>query len=309
MCYGGRILVAIPKYYEMHKPLLQALENGQPHDIKSIKESIRHYFNLSDDDLSEMLPSGRQTIFANRFGWAKTYLKKAGLIRSPQKGCYQITDEGKHVLQENPPVIDANYLKKYPSFCEFVQWSSKHQNRSDKSVSDETPDDELEDAFRKINDSLADDLLAEVMNISPTAFEKMVLDLLAAMGYGTFENASSTTAITGDEGIDGIVMEDKLGFDKIYVQTKHWSLEHVVGRPDIQAFVGAIAGKGGKGLFVTTSTFTKQAIDYAKTQHIVLVDGRKLASLMIEHNFGVNVKKVFQIKSIDSDAFEEYQES
>ena len=301
--------MSIPKYFEMFKPVLLALNDGQSHGLKEIKEFVRSYFQLSGDELAALLPSGRQTIFLNRLGWARTYLKKAGLISSSNKGFFQITDLGKSVLQQNPSAIDVTYLKQFPSFREFVQQSNARQSKAESESFEQTPDDEFEDAFRKINDSLADDLLNEVMALSPTSFERMVLDLLSAMGYGTFENSSTTTSITGDEGIDGIVMEDKLGFDKIFLQVKHWNKDHIVGRPDIQAFVGAIAGKGGKGLFVTTSTFTKQAIDYAKTQHIVLINGIKLANLMIEHNFGVSVKKVFQIKALDMDVFEEYKDA
>ena len=301
-------VMEIPKYYEMHKPLLLALQDGQQHSIKELKEYVRTYFGLSVEDVSILLPSGRQSVFLNRLGWARTYLKKAGLIVSPTKGQFQITVEGKNALMQNPTVIDTEFLKQFPSFCDFINQPSASRTKEEDSI-EQTPDDEFEDAFRKINNSLADDLLSEVMQLSPTSFEKMVLDLLAAMGYGTFENAASTTVATGDEGIDGIVMEDKLGFDKIFVQVKHWNSDHLVGRPDIQAFVGAIAGKGGKGLFVTTSSFSRLATDYARNQHIVLIDGQKLANLMIEHNFGVTVKKIFQIKALDTDIFEEYQES
>ena len=299
----------IPKYYEMHKPVLLALQDGQMHSIKELKENVRAYFGLSDEDVSTLLPSGRQSVFLNRLGWARTYLKKAGLIISPTEGQFQITKAGKDALMQNPTVIDTEFLKQFPLFCDFINQSNVSHAKKEETVTEQTPDDEFEDAFRKINNSLADDLLSEVMRLSPTAFEKMVLDLLSSMGYGTFENASFTTAATGDEGIDGIVMEDKLGFDKIFVQVKHWNGDHLVGRPDIQAFVGAIAGKGGKGLFVTTSSFTSHAVEYARNQHIVLIDGIKLANLMIEHNFGVTVKRVFQIKALDTDVFEEYLES
>jgi restriction system protein len=171
-----------------------------------------------------------------------------------------------------------------------------------------TPDDTFEESFRKINKGLSDDLLSEVVKLSPIAFEQMVIDLLSKMGYGSFENAGKTTTITGDEGIDGVIMEDKLGFDLIYIQAKKWDLDSTVGRPEIQSFVGAISGKGGKGLFVTTAKFSKQALEYAKHQHIILIDGEKLAKLMIEHNFGVSIKKTFEIKAIDTDTFNEYLE-
>lgn len=299
----------IPKYFEMHKPILQFLSDGNIHSLKELKAAVIQTFHLTEADLAQVLPSGRQTYFANRVGWARTYLKKAGLIESPSKGMFRITQEGQKVVQENPPVIDNSYLARYQSFRDFTTSSAANTAKpaAAEDTSD-TPDDIMESAFEQINQSLAEDILAEVMKLSPTAFERMVLDLMSKMGYGTFVNASTLTAVSGDEGIDGIIMEDKLGFDLIYVQVKRWGEDHLVGRPDVQGFVGAIAGKGGRGLFVTTSKFTKQAIDYAKHQHVILMDGEKLAHYMIEYNFGVSTRKTFSIKAIDSDLFEEYQD-
>lgn len=299
----------IPKYFEMHKPILQFLSDGNTHSLKELKTAVIQTFHLTEEDLAQVLPSGRQTYFANRVGWARTYLKKAGLIESPAKGMFRITPEGQKVVQENPLVIDNSYLMRYPSFRDFTKYSAANTVKpaAAEDTSD-TPDDIMESAFEQINQSLAEDILAEVMKLSPTAFERMVLDLMSKMGYGTFVNASTLTVASGDEGIDGIIMEDKLGFDLIYVQVKRWGEDHLVGRPDVQGFVGAIAGKGGRGLFVTTSKFTKQAIDYAKHQHVILMDGEKLAYYMIEYNFGVSTRKTFSIKAIDSDLFEEYQD-
>ncbi|MBU3207723.1 restriction endonuclease [Clostridium algidicarnis] len=299
----------LPKYYEMHKPFLEYLKDGQLHTLKELKQYVSRYFNLTEESLSEMLPSGRQTVFVNRIGWARTYLKKAGLIDSPERAIFTITSDGLEVLNENLPVIDSNYLMRFESFREFQGVVSEKKTNWDTSINtNDTPDDTFEDSFRKINKSLADDLLVEVVKLSPIAFEQMVIDLLSKMGYGAFENAGKTTSITGDEGIDGIIMEDKLGFNLIYIQAKRWALSSSVGRPDVQSFVGAISGKGGKGLFVTTSKFSKQASEYANHQHVILIDGEKLAKLMIEHNFGVAVKKVFEIKAIDTDVFNEYLE-
>ena len=246
--------MSVPKYFEMHKPILQFLSDQKIHTLKEIKQYVAKEFKLTEGDMEEMLPSGRQTYFSNRVGWARTYLKKAGLIDSPAKASFRITTEGQAVLVENPPVIDNHFLSRYESFREFTrptmsedtQAQENGQNENDS----ETPDDIFENAFEKINQGLADDILTEVMKLTPVAFERLVLDLMKKMGYGTFPNAAAMTATTGDEGIDGIIMEDKLGFDLIYVQVKRWDPEHIVGRPDVQAFVGAIAGKGGKGLFV-----------------------------------------------------------
>ena len=225
----------LPKYYEMHKPFLEYLKDGKQHTLKELKQYVGEKFNLTEEQLSEMLPSGRQTVFVNRIGWARTYLKKAGLIDSPVRATFIITNDGLEVLKDNPAVIDNTYLMKFESFREFQNGSSEIQsNKANTNDITDTPDDTFEESFRKINKSLADDLLGEVMKLSPTTFEQMVIDLLSKMGYGAFENAGKTTSITGDEGIDGIIMEDKLGFNLIYIQAKKWSLDSTVGRPDVQ---------------------------------------------------------------------------
>ncbi len=299
----------IPKYYEMQKPLLEYIKDGEEHKIKEINKYVAEYFKLTQAELTELLPSTRQTVFANRIGWARTYLKKAGLVESPARATFIITKQGLDVLKENPEIIDSDYLMKFDSFRDFCSLSNTVDNgqiASNKQYN--TPDDTLEESFRKINESLADDILNEVIKLSPAAFEQMVIDLLSKMGYGAFENAGRTTSLTADEGIDGIIMEDKLGFSLIYIQAKRWDLSSTVSRPDIQSFVGAITGKGGKGLFVTTAKFSKQASDYAKQQHVILIDGEKLAKLMIEYNFGVTVKKIFEVKAIDTDVFNDYLE-
>jgi len=293
----------------MHKPFLEYLKDGGEHTLKEVKKYVASVFALTDTELAELLPSARQTVFVNRIGWARTYLKKAGLIDSPARATFVITQQGLDVLKDDPAVIDNEYLMRFDSFREFQNITAGETHVCvDLTIENDTPDDTFEGAFKKINESLADDLLAEVVKLSPISFEQMVIDLLSQMGYGAFENAGKTTAITGDEGIDGVIMEDKLGFDLIYIQAKKWDLESTVGRPDVQSFVGAISGKGGKGLFVTTAKFSKQAVEYAKHQHIILIDGQKLTNLMIEHNFGVSVKKTFEIKAIDTDVFNEYGE-
>lgn len=297
----------VPKYYEMHKPFLEFLKDGKVHSLKDLKVKMITYFNLDNAALAELLPSGRQTVFANRIGWARTYLKKAGLIDSPTRAMFVITQQGLNTLQDNPVIINNDYLMRFESFREFQNvYDDTNSSIALTNSTNETPDDTFEESFKRINESLADDLLSEVIKLSPTAFEQMVIDLLSKMGYGAFENAGRTTAVTGDEGIDGIIMEDKLGFNLIYIQAKKWDLNSTVGRPDVQSFVGAISGKGGKGLFITTAKFSKQSIEYAKNQHIILIDGEKMAKLMIEYNFGVSVKKTFEIKAIDTDIFNDY---
>lgn len=300
--------MAIPKFFEMIKPFLVAVKDGREHTLKELKVTLAKVFNLSESELAELLPSGRQTVFLNRLSWAGTYLSKAGLTIKPSRGTFVITSEGLKVLDENPDIIDADFLSRYESFRAFRTVAPSSTSAEEQKQNSETPDDTFEDAFKTINQNLADDLLSEVIKLSETAFEQMVIDLLKKMGYGAFDNSGRTTPVTGDEGIDGIIMEDKLGFDLIYIQAKKWELSSSVGRPEIQKFVGAIAGRGGKGLFVTTAKYSNPAKDYAALQHIVLIDGPKLAELMIEHNFGVSVKKTFEIKAIDMDIFDDYAE-
>lgn len=310
----------VPKYYVFQAAMLRLLEDGQPHKMKDVSEALKQQFHLNEADVKELLPSKRQTVFANRVSWASTYLYKAGLIDKPRRGELVITEEGRQVLKNPPPVIDSKWLYRYDSFRKFLGREADGTAAKSETAAtvraaddvrpedDETPDDAFENAFQKIHEDLQDALMEEIMRISPTAFERMVLDLMAKMGYGTFENAGRTTAATGDEGIDGIIMEDKLGFDLIYIQAKKYNKDHSVGRPEVQAFVGAIAGKGGQGLFVTTSSFSRQAKEYAEKQHIILMDGEKLTNYMIEYNFGVRTRKVFEIKAVDTDVFNEYEE-
>lgn len=296
--------MAIPKFYIFIKPFLTALGDGHNHTLKELKSIVAPALRLTASDMKEVLPSGRQTVFDNRINWAATYLAKAGLVTRPARAIFAITEDGRKVLEENPSVIDINYLSRFDCFRAFQ--TNAQSPIQTLGVEDNTPDDTFEEAFKQINENLADDLLSEVVKLSDTAFEVMVIDLLKSMGYGAFENSGRTTAVTCDEGIDGIIMEDKLGFDLIYIQAKKWDLSSTVGRPEIQKFVGAIAGRGGKGLFVTTAKYSSPAKEYADLQHIVLIDGTKLAELMIEHNFGVSVKKAFEIKATDMDVFNDY---
>lgn len=300
--------MAVPKFHEFMKPFLDILSDGNSYTIKEIREIISKEFNLSKEDLKEMLPSGTQTVFANRVQWAGTYLFKAGLLTKPSRGVFAINEAGKAVIEKNPEVIDVQYLTQFESFREFQSPKTDTETKGADSNVLETPDFAFEDSFKKINESLIDEILIEIVKFTPGAFEQLVVDLLQKMGYGSFENAGRTTPLSGDEGIDGVIMEDKLGFNLIYIQAKKWELDATVGRPEIQNFVGAISGKGGNGLFVTTAKYSKPAIEYADLHHIILIDGKRLAKLMIEHNFGVSVKRTFQIKEIDSDVFEKYLE-
>lgn len=293
--------MAVPKYDELMKPLLIAVSYGETYKMKDVTALLAEQLNLSSDDLAEMLPSGRQTVFKNRVGWAKTYLKKAGLLDSPARATIVITNAGKQVVADNPEKIDSKYLERFPSFVDFASAPEPLDDSNPASEvpkpSDLTPDDQLEDAYKEINDSLASDLLSEVLKIPPYTFEKFVVDLLLKMGYGKADFGSHATVASGDDGIDGIIMEDKLGFSLIYMQAKEWAVDKVVSQPDIQSFVGAIAGKKGDGLFVTTARFSQKAKNYAHTHHIILIDGERLANLMIEYNFCVSTRDFGCVKS------------
>lgn len=228
--------MAVPKYDELMKPLLAAVKDGKIYKVKDVTFVLAKQLKLSPEDLAEMLPSGRQTVFKNRVGWAKTYLKKAGLIESPARATIVITKVGKKVIAENLDKIDSKYLEQFPSFVDFSAAAEPVDNSSMMQASVKqmnlTPDDQLEDAYKQINASLAADLLSEVLKITPHIFEKLVVDLLSKMGYGTVAYGSHATVASGDDGIDGVIMEDKLGFSLIYMQAKEWALDRVVGQPD-----------------------------------------------------------------------------
>lgn len=298
--------MAVPKYDEFMKPLLIAVQNGETYKIKDVYAKLAQQLHLSAEDLAEKLPSGRQTVFKNRLGWAKVYLKKAGLLESPAHATIVITDAGKKVVADNPEKIDSKYLERFPSFLNFVTKSTDKVQPP--TPTPFTPDDQLEEAYKQINANLASDLLSEVLKITPYTFEKFVVDFLSQMGYGALEYGSHATVASGDNGIDGVIMKDKLGFSLIYMQAKRWDPEKVVGLPEIQSFVGAISGKHGDGLFVTTAKFSQKAKDFANNHHIILIDGERLANLMIEYNFCVSTRKTFKIKAVDTDALAEYQD-
>ena len=300
--------MAIPKYYEMYKSFLTVLLDGKVHTIKEEKQQVIKDFRLSENEIAELLPSGKQTVFDNRIGWCRTYLKKAGLIVSPSRGQYQITDAGHRTYLENN-IIDDTVLKQFPSFVEFAFGDRKeYQKENDAPVTDETPQETMDRVYKELNQSLANDLLTEISEMNPYRFEVLVVELLVKMGYGRLQYENRVTRKSGDEGIDGIVTADKLGFDSIYIQAKRFK-DNSVGRPDIQKFVGALAGQGAqKGIFITSSTFMKEAVAFVGRNlnyKIVLIDGMKLAELMIEYELGVSRQYTYEVKRLDSDYFSE----
>ena len=304
--------MAVPKYNELMPYVVQALGDGNIHTIKDVVAFCADILHLSEEDRQEMLPSGRQTVLANRVGWAKTYLKKAGLVSIPKKGENQLTDLGKKAYADGPEKVTLDYLKQFESYNEFAGTKKSYGEESTvvEEMTTKSPQDMLDEAINQMNASLADDLMAEVMRISPYDFERLVVRLLIKMGYGPLKlNAEAVTKESGDEGIDGIVTADKFGFDSVYIQAKQWKPDATVSRPEIQKFLGALVGQGAtKGLFITTSKFTKGAIEYANKQFttkIVLVDGEQLANLMIEYNLGVSTVETYEVKRVDYDFFNE----
>ncbi len=238
----------IPKYDEMYRAFLNCLADGQLHRSKEVKDTVADAFSISEKERVELLPSGKQQLFDNRIGWTRTYLKKAGLVQSPSRGVYMITPAGRQVINENPPQIDNLYLQRFESFRKFISPNNNEENPHSTpvaKVSSKTPQDILDEAFQQINTTLADDLLSEIMKQPPAFFEHLVVKLLTQMGYGgSVDNAGTVIGQSGDEGIDGIIREDKLGFSLIYIQAKRWDCDKAVGRPEIQKFVGALAGQG-----------------------------------------------------------------
>lgn len=303
--------MSIPKYNELYRPLLEYIRDGQPRTTSELEEALAKQFSLTDEERQERLSSGTLTFF-NRIAWARTYLKKAGLVTSPKRGSVQITPEGKAAVNDAGLRIDNDFLATFPSFTEFQKGEQPATGSGSSPTAaaddEDSPQDSLDRAYTRIRQALAEEVLAEIMRQPPTFFEQLVVRLLQVMGYGgSLENAGMVTRASGDEGIDGIVKQDKLGFDQIYIQAKRWDTSASVGRPDIQKFVGALAGQGAtRGLFVTTAKFSDEAQAYARKQHttkIVLVDGQALAELMIDHNLGVTPIARYEIKRIDSDFF------
>ena len=306
--------MAVPKYYEYFPAVMECLKDGKPHTSKETLEFCASFFNLTQEDLNEKIQSG-QTIVSNRIGWARTYLTKAGLIEKTQRGVYSLTQEGKKVAKGGCEKVTYDFLTQYSAFNDFANRTfNKKDNKQNKleDVDDESPEEMLDSAVKKLNASLADDILEEIMKISPYSFEKLVVDLLFKMGYGKpKDNPDAVTQKSGDEGIDGIVSADKFGFDAIYIQAKQWKTDSTVSRPEIQKFLGALAGQGAtKGIFITTAQFSKEAKAFANKQlhsKIILVDGQELAALMIEYNLGVSINRVYEVKRIDTDYFNEYE--
>lgn len=305
----------LPSYEAMMPVVLKVLADGTARALREVFGLVCQYYAFTSDQLAETLPSGRQTTIRSRVGWAKTYLVKAGLIEQPKRGICLITERGKAALASGH-TIDNHYLGQFQEFVAFTLASSESTRNTPQAVTGETyqpvpeqastPQEQIEQALAAINQSLADDLLAEILATSPRFFELLVVDLMVAMGYGgSQQDAAQTTRYQSDGGIDGIIKEDRLGLDSIYLQAKRYTAK-TIGRPEIQAFAGALdLQRARKGVFITTSSFSREAQEYVGLieKRIVLIDGTRLAALMIEYGVGVTTRQTLTIKALDSEYF------
>jgi restriction system protein len=305
--------MAIPDFQTIMLPVLKLASSANEYKLSDAVEKLADEFGLSSEERNELLPSGTQAVFNNRVAWARSYLKQAALVENPRRGFFSITESGRKLLSENPERITIALLSQYPEFQEFRSRTRRNESDDQTSIaplleieSILTPEDALASAYNQLRLSLESEILASVKSASPSFFERLVVDLLVKMGYGgSRQDAGKALGRSGDGGIDGIINEDRLGLDVIYIQAKRW--EAVVGRPEIQKFAGALQGqRANKGVFITTSSFTNQAKDYTNViaSKIILIDGEQLAKLMTEHNVGVSVVGQYEVKKLDSDYFD-----
>ena len=300
--------MGIPDYQTLFLPVLRATSDGKEHTTAEIREFVATELKLTPEEIAQKLPSGAQTVFANRVAWSVVYLSKAGALERTKRGIFRITDRGRSLLGLNVPKLTNKDLAVYPEFIAFQKGAQEggqdeHNERPEKS---ETPEEQLANAYRVLRSALAADVLEAVKKASPSFFEQVVIDLLVGMGYGgSVEDAGKAVGRGGDAGVDGIIKEDKLGLDVVYVQAKRWN--DSVGRPVVQAFAGSLEGfRAKKGVLITTSFYTKDALEYVQKieKRIVLIDGEQLAEHMIDHNIGVNVFQTYTIKRLNSDYFD-----
>lgn len=301
-----RLAMAIPDYQTLMLPLLRFASDGEEHSLRQTMDVLAQEFKLTEAEQKQLLPSGQQSAFDNRVGWARTYLFKAGLLETPRRGFFRIAPRGIEMLKSDPARIDVALLNKYKEFREFRERRVDDGGDTTAATSEKTPQEVIEAAHANLRASLAAEILETLKGSSPHFFEQIVVDLLVAMGYGgTRRDAGAAIGRSGDGGIDGVINEDRLGLDAIYVQAKRWDTNSV-GRPEVQKFAGALQGQGAhKGIFITTSTFSKEAVEYASkiSNRIILIDGAKLALYMIDFNVGVTTTATFALKKVDSDYF------
>lgn len=298
--------MTVPDFQSLMLPLLQMAADGQEHTVYEAMDALASMFNLSPEERNELLPSGQQSRFDNRVHWASTYLKQAGLLEATGRGRFCITQRGLDVLRHRPDRIDAAFLRQFPEFIAFQSRSPRNHDAGAAPIElAHTPDETLQASYQSLREELAKELLERIMNCSPRFFERMVVDLLVAMGYGgSRQDAGRAIGQSGDGGVDGIINEDRLGLDVVYIQAKRW--DNTVGRPQVQAFAGSLEGyRARKGVFITTSTFSKDAREYVERieKKIVLIDGEQLAQFMIDYGIGVSEVATYTVKKVDTDYF------
>ena len=302
----------VPQYHTLMLPVLRVMGGGSEMTTSQMRDAVAEHLGLSAEALSQRLPSGTQSAFDNRMGWARTYLMKAGLLDRPRRATYVISQSGKDLLSNPPAAIDAEFLRSYEQFNDFISTAKNGKQeliQSNDIDDDLTPEEQIEKGVRRIQRELQDEVLDRVKQLPPEGFEQLVLRLLVGMGYGGSMEDVQGVARGADGGVDGVVNQDHLGLDRIYIQAKRW--EGSVGRPVIQGFVGALAGVGAsKGVMMTTSTFAQPAQEYVKTltdRRIILVDGKRISELMLKHGIGVSTKQTFVIQRMDEDFFLELE--
>lgn len=297
----------IPSFQEITLPLLRIASDGKVRSLAETRHELANFFGLTEEEQEELLPSGRQGRFANRVAWAKVYLQRAGVLASPGRGRFEITQRGREVLAKPPARIDIKFLEQFPEFADFRSRRQEPTSVGVEADGSETPEEILEAAYRTIRARLASEVLDRVKTSSPRFFEQLVVQLLLRMGYGgAGDGMGEAIGKSGDEGIDGVIAEDRLGLELVYLQAKRW--EGTVGRPEIQKFVGALHGRRArKGVFITTGTFSGEATAYVRTidPKVALIDGQQLAEFMIDFNVGVAADRTFEVKRVDSDYFDE----
>jgi restriction system protein len=299
----------IPDFQSLMLPLLKFCSDGAEHTNRETIEELSKSLGLSEEEKKQLLPSGQQYVIENRIAWARAHMKMAGLLKNIRRGVFQITPQGIEALQKKPNIINLKFLRQYP---EYLKNRKNHQNSQKEegslncdSQESKTPSERLEEAYMILRENLAIELLSQLKDSSPAFFEKVVVEVLVKMGYGgSRKDAGKAIGRSGDEGIDGIIKEDRLGLDIIYIQAKKWA--ETISRPEIQKFAGALQGKRArKGIFITTSDFSKHARDYVSAidSKIILIDGQQLAQLMIDFSVGVSTDATYEVKRIDSDYF------
>lgn len=298
--------MAIPSFQEVTLPLLSLSGDGQVRSLASARKELAVHFALTEAEEAELLPSGRQGRFANRVAWAKVYLERAKILSSPDRGLFEITPRGREILINPPEILDIKYMERFPEFREFRSARQKSAAAPVEAPESGTPEEMLEASYQSMRAGLASEILDRVKSASPRFFELLVVELLLKMGYGRAGGNGEAIGRSGDEGIDGVIAEDRLGLEMVYLQAKRW--EGTVGRPEIQKFVGALHGRRArKGVFITTGTYSSEASNYVQTidPRIALIDGVQLAQFMIDYNVGVALDRAYEVKKIDSDYFDE----